>query len=322
MAKAPAQIQDCGIYTHKLMLAHNTGAQHPEQPKRLAALHQLFESAHYTALLQPAPNKALEADIARVHPYSHINSLIDRLPDSGAVLLDNGDTVLSPDSYDAALQAVGCGLQALSDIASGKLRRAFCAVRPPGHHAEQHLAMGFCLFNTVAVLAAAAQDKYNLKRVAMIDFDIHHGNGTQDFVLSQKNRDGLFYASTHQSPFFPFTGLTAENIEGRLLNIPLPARTNGAQLLAEYNDAVRDALVAFKPDILLISAGFDAHRDDPLGDFRLDTEDFGLLGAWSREMADSLCDGRVLAVLEGGYNLQALPASVDAYCRALFGLEI
>lgn len=308
------------IFTNPSMLRHNTGGGHPEQPARLKTLLDLFQHPAYAGLVRHDAPPATTANIARAHPHSHINSIIDRLPDSGAVLLDNGDTVLSPDSFDAACTAIGCGLQALREVASGTLKRAFCAVRPPGHHAERHLSMGFCLFNTVAVLAAAAQDNHGFNRVAMVDFDIHHGNGTQDYVLNSP-RDGLMYISTHQAPFYPGTGKRSDNIENRLLNIPLPAGTTGPTLLDAHAGEIADALAAFKPDILLISAGFDAHRDDPLGEFRLDTADFGLLGEWSRKTADKLCGGRVIALLEGGYNLTALPASVDAYCKSLFALE-
>ena len=307
------------IYTSAFMMRHETGAGHPERAARLKTLLDLFARPAYKPLVHTNIAPATTAQIATVHPHSYINSIIDRLPESGIAPLDNGDTILSEESFDAAALATGCGLRAVEDIASGAVKQAFCAVRPPGHHAERHMAMGFCLFNTVAVMAAIAQDAHSMPRVAIIDFDIHHGNGTEDWVRHSP-REGLFFASTHQSPFYPHTGDTQGNIPGRILDIPLPEGTTGAQLLAYYEGAIADALRAFKPDLLVVSAGFDAHVDDPLGGFKLSHGDFGALGVWSRKMADALAGGRVAAVLEGGYNLDALARSVEAHVRVLADL--
>jgi acetoin utilization deacetylase AcuC-like enzyme len=218
-------------------------------------------------------------------------------------------------SREAALRAAGAVVAAVDEVMSGRLRNAFCAVRPPGHHAEHATAMGFCLFNNVAVGALHAQVVYGLPRVAVIDFDVHHGNGTQDIFFRNPN---LFYASTHQSPLYPGTGSVSERgVSGNILNVPLPPGAGGVEFRAAFETLILPTLRVFEPDLILISAGFDAHRADPLAQLRLDEEDFGWATRQICAVAAQSCLGRVVSALEGGYDLDALARSSAAHVRAL-----
>lgn len=295
------------IYTHPIGLRHDTGPGHPECPARLQALLDLFAEMRVETIL--APSADLEW-IARAHSMPYIDSLHDALPDRERIFLDN-DTVLSPHSLEAALYAAGAVCQAVEDIVAGKTTRAFCAMRPPGHHAEPSQAMGFCLFNNVFVGALHAQ-ALGLKKIAIVDFDVHHGNGSD--VMAQLH-DDVFYASSHQSPLFPYTG--DNNVPGRVLNVPLMAETGSAEFRQAYTDRIFPALHDFKPDLLMISAGFDAHRDDPLAQINLDEGDFGWITEELCKIADSTAQGRVVSVLEGGYNIPALKSSVKAHLLSL-----
>jgi acetoin utilization deacetylase AcuC-like enzyme len=297
------------IYTHPLFLKHDTGPGHPECPDRLRVLMELFEEQGYETT--PAPEAEIEW-IARAHDNDYIDHLQDVLPDRGLAYID-GDTVLSAHTWDAALHAAGAVCQAVEDVKSGKTKRAFCAVRPPGHHAEPAQAMGFCLFNNIFVGALHAQS-LGLQKIAIVDFDVHHGNGSDSMV---RLHDDIFYASSHQWPLFPGTGGPDDQIPGRLLNLPFAAGTGSADFRREYDQNIFPALNEFKPDLLMISAGFDAHRDDPLAQMNLLEDDFAWVTGKLCEIADRHCGGRVVSVLEGGYNLAALKSSVAAHLISL-----
>lgn len=297
------------IYTHTIGLRHDTGPGHPECPARLQTLLDLFDEMGLDTIT------AREAEIewvARAHRMNYIDALQDALPDRGSVLLDN-DTILSPASFDAALYAAGAVCQAVEDIAKGSATRAFCAMRPPGHHAEPDRAMGFCLFNNIFVGALHAQD-LGFKRVAIVDFDVHHGNGSD--VMARLHED-VFYASTHQWPLFPNTGGPDDIVPGRVLNVPLSAGDGSVAFRAAYLDRIFPAIRDFKPDLLMVSAGFDAHRDDPLAQINLDEGDFAWVTHELCALADQFCGGKMVSVLEGGYDLPALKSCVTAHIRAM-----
>lgn len=297
------------VYTHPLFLKHDTGPGHPECPQRMQVLLNLFHEKNIPTT--PAEEANIEW-IARAHPMGYLDDLQDSMPDRGKTAID-ADTIASPDTWDAATHAAGAVCQAVQDIIDGKTKRAFCAARPPGHHAEPEKAMGFCLFNNIFVGALHAQS-LGLKKIAIVDFDVHHGNGSDAMA---RLHDDIFYISTHQWPLFPGTGGPDDQVPGRVLNIPLPAGTESPAFRAAYEDKVFPALNEFKPDLLMISAGFDAHRNDPLAGFNLDESDFAWVTEGLCRIADHHCNGRVISVLEGGYNLEALKSSVLAHLISL-----
>lgn len=297
------------IYTHPSGLLHDTGPGHPECPARLQVLLNLFAEQNWPVIT--APEAELEW-IARAHPMRHINALIDSAPDDGLAYID-GDTVLSPHSITAALDAAGAVCGAVDDILAKKTTRAFCAVRPPGHHAEPARAMGFCLFNNIFVGALHAQAR-GLKKIAIVDFDVHHGNGSDAMA---RVHDDIFYISTHQWPLYPGTGGPDDQVPARVLNIPLPAGAGSVAFKRAYSEQVFPALDEFSPDLLMISAGFDAHRDDPLAQMTLEESDFSWVTAELCRIAERYAQGRVISVLEGGYALPALKASVAAHIGAM-----
>lgn len=297
------------IYTHPSGLRHDTGPNHPESIERLRVLHGLFDEMGLKTV--PAMEAELEW-IARAHPQSHIDRIMDALPDRGLIYLDS-DTVLSPGSWNAALHAAGAVCQAVQDIRNDLITRAFCASRPPGHHAEPEKPMGFCLFNSVFVGALHARS-LGFKRVAIVDFDVHHGNGTDAMA---RLHDGVFFVSTHQWPLFPNTGGPEDQVPGRVLNIPLPSGTGSSEFRKVYSEQVLPALREYAPDLLMISAGFDAHRDDPLAQMNLDDDDFYWVTAELRKIAEESAGGRIVSVLEGGYNLPALKTATRAHLNAL-----
>ena len=303
------------IYIGSSGLLHNTGSGHPECIERLATLQELFQTKEFEDIIQIEAIQAETKWLKRVHPIEYIHDLQDSTPDTGLINLD-GDTVMCPDSYDAALQAAGAACQAVGDVMSGKTDKAFCAVRPPGHHAEPAQTMGFCMFNNIAIAALHAQAEYAARRVAIIDFDVHHGNGS-DTVARQ--HDGIFYASTHQWPLFPGTGSMDSNIEGRTLNITLDEGTASMPFRRAYTDRIIPALNEFAPDLVMISAGFDAHKDDPIGGLNLDEDDFVWITNELMKVAATHCQGKIVSVLEGGYNLKALSHCVSAHVKTLAG---
>ena len=300
--------------THPLCLAHDTGPNHPERPERLRAIRQALArrglDAHLLFLEAPAADRAL---LAQVHDPAYLDALAASVPTRGRVWLDT-DTPVSPASWDAALRGAGAVATAVDGVLDGAYRRAFCAVRPPGHHAERARAMGFCLLNNIAVGAARALAR-GLERVAILDFDVHHGNGTEDIVTGDPR---ILYCSTFQHPWYPYsgTGRHAANI----LPVPLPAGTGGAAYRHAVEEHWGPALEAFRPQLILVSAGFDVHRADPLAGLNLETTDFRWLGEWIGAHADAHGEGRVVAALEGGYDLHALGESASAYIAALAGV--
>ena len=302
-----------GLYSHPDCLRHDTGAGHPERIERLKAVLAALEGPEFSSLKRFEAPEATIDQIARVHPLSYIEDVLAAVPASGYAYLDP-DTVVSPGSGAAMVRAAGALCAAIDAVALGQLTNAFCAIRPPGHHAEPDRAMGFCLFNNVAIGAMQARHVHGLARVAVVDFDVHHGNGTQAFLAADAD---AFYASTHQMPLYPGTGGAAEHGVGNIVNVPLAPFSGSVEFRRAMSDFILPALDRFTPDVVLISAGFDAHAADPLAQCQLSTQDY----AWATDeiltIAGKHCQGRVVSALEGGYNLDALGASVAAHVRAL-----
>ena len=302
------------FYTHEACLAHDTGAHHPERASRLQAILDIFNDKAFAALERRVPQPATVDHIALMHPVHWVEAVLDAIPASGQGSLD-ADTVVSGGSREASLVAVGALIEAVDSVVEGAARNAFCAVRPPGHHAEQTRAMGFCLFNSVAVGAAHARAAHGLHRVAVVDFDVHHGNGTQAMLW---NEEGMFYASTHQYPHYPGTG--REDETGRwnnIINAPLRPGAESKDFRAAIDDRLVPALDRFQPEILFISAGFDAHERDPLASINLVEEDFAWVTERLLDVARVHAGGRVVSTLEGGYDLEALAASAARHVGKL-----
>jgi acetoin utilization deacetylase AcuC-like enzyme len=301
------------LYTHASCLGHDPGAGHPESPARLRAVLEALATDRFAGLDRIEAPRASRAQLERAHSAGHVAQIFDAAPTDGTSLRIDADTVMSPDSLDAALRAAGAVCAAIDGVLDARHRRAFCAVRPPGHHATAAQAMGFCLFNSVAVGARHALAS-GLQRVAIIDFDVHHGNGTQDIF---ENDARVLYASTHEMPLYPGTGLRQETGLGNIVNEPLPSGGGGGEFRAAYRDRVLPALDAFAPELLLISAGFDAHRLDPLANLNLDAEDYAWVTHELVAIAEKHAQGRIVSSLEGGYSLTALRQSVQAHVAAL-----
>jgi len=304
------------LYTHPACLEHDPGQYHPEAPARLRAVLSALDGPDFARLeRREAPEAALD-DIARAHPRAFVERLLAAVPQSGHVGID-ADTIMSSGSGQAALRAAGAVTAAVDAVIAGEADNAFCAVRPPGHHAEPGRAMGFCLFNNIAVGALRAREVHGLARVAVVDFDVHHGNGTQ----ARFARDAsLFYASTHQFPLYPGTGAASETGVGNIVNVPLRPMAGSREFRLGFTREILPALHAFRPEILLISAGFDAHRDDPLAQLLLDEADYTWATEQLLEVARAHAGGRVVSALEGGYDLEALGASVAAHLRVLMSV--
>ena len=302
------------LFSHPACLDHDTGPMHPERPDRLRAVLAALEAEEVALLLRQTAPAATVAQIARAHPERYVEAILEIRPGAGERLALDADTMMSAGSAEAALRAAGAAVAAVDAVLGGAVRRAFCAVRPPGHHAERARPMGFCLFNSVAVAARHAQTQWGLSRVAIVDFDVHHGNGTQDIFQADPS---VFFASSHQMPLYPGTGDPSERGVGNILNVALPAGTDGARFLAAWHERIIPAVLDFAPELLLVSAGFDAHRRDPLAGLAVETKDFGALTTALCTAAQSSCNGRVVSMLEGGYDLDALAASAAAHVRAL-----
>ena len=301
------------LLTHPDCLLHDMGQGHPEQPDRLRAIEKALAAPAFNGLKREQAPLADLADIERLHPPRYVEAIRAAIPRQGLIWLDP-DTAICPQSFDAALRATGAAVYAIDQVMSGAAGNAFCAVRPPGHHAEPSRAMGFCLFNSVAVAALHARSAYGAERVAVVDFDVHHGNGTQDAFWADRN---LFYGSTHQMPLFPGTGALSETGAGNIFNAPLSQLDGSARFREAFESRILPALHDFAPDFLLISAGFDAHRDDPLAQIELTEADFTWVTEKLMEAADKHAGGRVVSTLEGGYDLQALAHSTAAHVLAL-----
>ncbi|WP_085792825.1 histone deacetylase family protein [Roseivivax jejudonensis] len=299
------------LLTHAEGLSHITPDGHPERAARLDHVLHALEPLDLDRVT--APLAEIE-DLERCHPRGYIDAVRAKIPSRGSVPLD-ADTWVSPGSWSAALRAVGAATRAVDMVLAGDAPNAFCATRPPGHHAETERAMGFCLFGTVAIAAKHALDAHGLSRVAVVDFDVHHGNGTQDLLWTEER---ALFVSSHQSPLWPGSGSEQERgAHGQICNLPLAPGTDGAVMRRRYEDHVFPRLREFAPELLLISAGFDAHEDDPLANLGWETEDFRWLTRALCEVADEVCGGRVVSTLEGGYDLSALSESARAHVEEL-----
>lgn len=304
------------VYSHPCFLKHDTGPGHPERRERLAVLLDLFKDPPFNRIpLLDAPEADMEW-ITRAHPENHVMALQEMIPDHGYAMVDS-DTVMSPGTWDTALRAAGAVCRAVDDVLAGKTKAAFCAVRPPGHHAGPEKAEGFCFFNNVFIGALHALASGKLARAAILDFDLHHGNGTDELARRHAN---IFFASTHQWPLYPGTGVPEDDIPGRVINVPLSAGDGSQAFRAAWKDKIFPALELFKPEMIFISAGFDGHKDDPLGQLNLVEDDYVWFTEEAKKIAARHAGGRIVSVLEGGYNLDALKKSVAAHLTALADL--
>lgn len=301
------------VYTHADCLDHDPGPGHPESPSRLKTVLRALDDTDCVKTERLDAPRANREQLARVHQITMLDALFAASPAHDRIFLD-ADTVMSPRSIDAALRAAGAVCAAIDEVFSNPGRRAFCAVRPPGHHATADTAMGFCLFNNIAVGAANALATQSIERVAIIDFDVHHGNGTADIFQADPR---VMYASTHQAPFYPGSGDRSQCGVGNLVHVPLTAGAGSREFREAYNFRILPELDRFAPQLVLISAGFDAHRLDPLANLNLDAEDFAWVTRELCAIADQHAAGRVVSSLEGGYSLSALYESTIAHLNAL-----
>ncbi len=307
------------LFTSSVCLAHDNGPGHPESPDRLiAVLAELNRQPTYAALKRQTAPRASLAEIARVHDATYISGIFSRIPDHGIVALD-GETSLSPASGEAALHAAGAIIAAIDLVfnkdEAPKLQNAFCAIRPPGHHAAVPPSSGFCLFNNIAIGAAHAMAEHNVKRIAIVDFDVHHGNGTEAWA---KQYPDVLFISSHQFPLWPGSGRSEDKgLHGNIVNIPLAPGTGSMEFRLAMQNMAFSVIKEFKPELIMISAGFDAYHDDPLANMQLVEDDYFWVTAELCKLAAHLCDGRVVSTLEGGYNIAALAKSAGAHVRAL-----
>lgn len=304
------------VLSHAASLDHDTGLGHPERPDRIRAIEQVLSHESFQSLYRlHAPGGDHQA-ILRVHPSEYVAAIEKAAPTEGLVRVD-GDTIMSPGTIEAIMHAVGGTVLAVNAVMHGNVDNAFVAVRPPGHHAERATPMGFCFFNTAAIAVRQAQAVHKAERVAIMDFDVHHGNGTQDIFWSDRN---VLYCSTHQMPLFPGTGGRDERGEfDNIVNAPLSSGADGTAFREALETVILPRIDAFRPDLIVISAGFDAHRLDPLANINLTEADFAWVTARLLDLADKHCKGRVVSLLEGGYDLEGLARSVAAHVLTLMG---
>ncbi len=302
------------LLTHRACLLHEPGELHPECPDRLRAVLKALDTEEFADLIRDEAPQATVEQLSRVHPRHYVEAILAVRPAEGETMALDGDTIMSHGSAEAALRAAGAGVAAVDAVCRGEALRAFCAVRPPGHHAEPGIPMGFCLFSNAVVAARQAQHAHHILRVAILDFDVHHGNGTQACV---KDDPTIFYGSTHQFPLYPGTGDRYERGIGNVVNAPLPPGADGTAFRAAWQGEILPALLAFEPGLIIISAGFDAHARDPLAQLRVREADFGWLTEQLCAVAERCCGGKVVSLLEGGYDLEALALSTAAHVRAL-----
>ena len=302
-----------GIITTDTYLNHNTGPGHPERADRVTVIIDDLKKLKSKNLVWEKQKKFDLKYLQLAHNKDYLNNVKDSFPTQGLNFLD-GDTILSPGSKEATSDAVGAVIAGIDGVMRKDFKNAFCAVRPPGHHAEKQKAMGFCVYNNIAVGAYYLLEKYHLSRVAIIDFDVHHGNGTQDIFY---NNDKVLYISSHQYPYYPGSGAVSEKgIKNNVLNIPLIAGTQTHEFLNAY-DSIFKKLKEFKPKFILLSSGFDAHKDDPLAQINLESKDYYTLTKRIMSLAKELCEERIVSILEGGYDLNALKESVNYHVRSL-----
>ena len=302
-----------GLITSDTYQNHNTGDGHPEKIDRVTVVIDNLKKLDNKDLVWKKPSKFDRSLLEITHNSDYINFVEKSFPEKGLSFLD-GDTIVSPGSKDATSDAVGSIITAIDGVQNKNFNNAFCAVRPPGHHAEKNKAMGFCIYNNVAVGANYLINKYKLNKVAIIDFDVHHGNGTQDIFYDNEK---VLYISTHQYPYYPGSGTNDEKGKhNNILNIPLPAGTTSVEYLNAY-EFVLKKIKEFKPEFILLSAGFDAHKDDPLAQLQLESKDFYSITKRTLELSKQYCDGKVVSILEGGYDLLALQESTEMHVKAL-----
>ena len=302
-----------GLITSDTYQNHNTGDGHPEKIDRVTVIIDNFKKLDNKDLIWKKPSKFDQSLLEITHNSDYINFVEKSFPEKGLSFLD-GDTIVSPGSKDATSDAVGSIITAIDGVQNKDFKNAFCAVRPPGHHAEKNKAMGFCIYNNVAVGANYLINKYKLNKIAIIDFDVHHGNGTQDIFYDNEK---VLYISTHQYPYYPGSGTNDEKGKhNNILNIPLPAGTTSEEYLNAY-ESVLNKIKKFKPEFILLSAGFDAHKDDPLAQLQLESKDFYNITKRTLELSKQYCDGKVVSILEGGYDLLALQESTEMHVKAL-----
>jgi acetoin utilization deacetylase AcuC-like enzyme len=305
------------VYSHRDCLAHQPGSGHPESPWRLEAVLGALKASEFAELAwRDAPLGTREQALL-VHSERYVRAIEKVAPQHGLVALDGGDTIMSPGSWNAVMRCIGAACAGVDAVLAQEADNVFCATRPCGHHAEPEAAMGFCIFNQAAIAAVHALAHHRLARVAVVDFDVHHGNGTQQAFYA---RPELFYASTHQSPLYPGTGDARETgVAGNIVNVPLPPGCGSDRFRQRASERLLPALRAFAPELIIISAGFDAHRLDPLANLDLLDEDFGWITEEVIRIADDVCRGRIVSILEGGYSEAGLARGCAAHVRALQG---
>jgi acetoin utilization deacetylase AcuC-like enzyme len=301
------------LYTHPIYLEHLTAPGHPERPDRLRAIEKYLAEERFADLDRQQPEAADEELILLAHPESFRERVRDAIPEEGIGRID-ADTSASPKSWEAAMTAIGGAVAAVDDVFAGRADNVFVAARPPGHHAEKDRSMGFCLFNNVAIAARYAQKRHGAERVAIVDWDVHHGNGTQDIFWDDPT---VLYCSTHQMPLYPGTGAKDETGAGTIVNAPLSPMTGSDVFREAFRSRILPAVDNFRPDLILISAGFDAHHRDPLAEINLTEEDFDWATGQMLDRAGSYSDNRLVSLLEGGYDLQGLGSSVAAHVSRL-----
>jgi len=302
------------LFHHPACLAHDTGFDHPESAKRLKAVIDRLSETNFSELKWHRAPRAEHGQIARVHDGKYISKVMNSLPETGRVPFEPTGTVVSAGSGEAALRAAGAVCAAVDAVVRGEAKNAFCAIRPPGHHSERGRTSGFCLFNNMAIGARHAQQVHNLKRVAIIDFDVHHGNGTQDIFTDDPS---VFFASTHQSFLFPNTGRAEEETPHNIVNVNLARGWGGGKFRALFSEKVIPKLTYFAPELILVSAGFDADRRDPIGGLKFDPEDYAWVTRRLLEVAHKCCKGNLVSALEGGYSPLALASCCAAHVKTL-----
>jgi acetoin utilization deacetylase AcuC-like enzyme len=303
------------LFSHPACLGHDTGPGHPERPDRIRAVLHALEAEEFALLLREEAPEADPDILALAHPRSYVDGILSIRPEPDERLMLDGDTLMSHGTRAAALRAAGAAIAAVDAVMEGWARNAFCAVRPPGHHAEAARPMGFCLFANAAIAAHHARAKWGAQRVAVLDFDVHHGNGTQAILEDDPD---FFYASTHEMPLFPGTGHPHETgVANNVLNVALDPMSGGPEFRAAWGDTIIPAVEAYRPALIIISAGFDAHRRDPLASLNVSTADFSWLSQELVALADRACGGKLVSLLEGGYDLEGLATSAAAHVRAL-----